>query len=321
MSISDGLSGFTIKDYAFNSKPEQGILAGQSSYKYLGIVPISDLDVYFCTGNSVTVPYMILGNFSATNVVTVELSDAGGSFANPVSIGNVVSNASGSVNAVIPPRTPSGNGYRIRVRSSDPVRTSYSTGFYSTVLGPAIGSINAADTTLCQHDSVYLSAYYADGWCYSYQWKRNGIDIPGATMSYYYATVAGKYKCIISNAGVNVTSNTITITACSPGAISATKSSKSNGSQSTRLNEVQLKVAPNPATTSAIISFSLPVAGKVSLKLYDINGRLINVLSDKELKEGIHQITLNTRELSGGIYTIRMQTHNSFQTGKLVVVR
>src|SRR5262249_35034624 len=163
----------------------------------------------------------------------------------------------------------------------------------------AIGSISANDTTLCQYDSVYLSAYYVDGWCYSYQWKRNGINIPGATMSYYYAKAAGNYKCIISNAGVNVTSNTITITACNTVA-TRTKSSNSIKSESSVLDELKLKVTPNPVTTSATISFSLRVTGKVSIKLYDNTGRLTKNLIEQNFTQGIQQLNLDAKDLHAG---------------------
>lgn len=56
--------------------------------------------------------------FDPGNVFTIELSDASGDFSNPTVLGTTGSG--GSYVATIPPTTPNGNGYRIRVVSSSP---------------------------------------------------------------------------------------------------------------------------------------------------------------------------------------------------------
>ena len=79
----------------------------------------------YCGGTVITVPYSSSGiTFNSGNVFTVQLSNASGSFTTPTSIGTLTSTAaSGNINATIP--NVSGNGYRIRVRSSNPVGHKY----------------------------------------------------------------------------------------------------------------------------------------------------------------------------------------------------
>ncbi|MCS6823743.1 MAG: hypothetical protein NZ529_05565, partial [Cytophagaceae bacterium] len=77
----------------------------------------------YCSGSPVSVPYTIGTTFSAGNIFIAQLSDASGSFANPVVIGTLASTAAGTINAVIPHNTPTGTGYRIRVVSTSPVVT------------------------------------------------------------------------------------------------------------------------------------------------------------------------------------------------------
>ena len=212
INISADGSTFTIKDYAYNSAPDQGIFAGQSSAEYLGILTITNPNYYFCAGSNVNIPYIIAGTFSASNIVTAELSDATGSFASPVAMGSVVSNVSGNINAVIPGLTPSGNAYRIRVTSSNPARTSYANGSNIAITngGLPIGTITAYETNICA-GPVYLTA--SEGSCYSYQWQLNGNVISGAISSYYNPEVAGNYTCFITTGAGSVTSNIITVTA------------------------------------------------------------------------------------------------------------
>ena len=56
----------------------------------------------YCSGGVVNVSYTALINFYGGNIFTAELSDAIGSFANPVSIGSNSAPYSGSINAIIP---------------------------------------------------------------------------------------------------------------------------------------------------------------------------------------------------------------------------
>jgi hypothetical protein len=73
-------------------------------------------------GAPVLVSFTSSGVFSIDNIYTAQLSNAVGSFASPVDIGNIQSNANiGTISANIPANTASGTGYRIRVMSSNPV--------------------------------------------------------------------------------------------------------------------------------------------------------------------------------------------------------
>ena len=75
-----------------------------------------------CAGNTVNVPFTasVCAGFLAGNVFTVQLSDANGSFANPVNIGSLNATVSGQITATVPLATLAGNGYRIRVVSTSP---------------------------------------------------------------------------------------------------------------------------------------------------------------------------------------------------------
>ncbi len=74
----------------------------------------------FCSGNSFTLNYTATGLYGVGNIFTAQLSNAAGSFASPVSIGSTGSTTSGTINCVIPPTTPAGNNYLVRVVSSLP---------------------------------------------------------------------------------------------------------------------------------------------------------------------------------------------------------
>lgn len=77
----------------------------------------------FCQGASFSTDYAITGTFNVGNMFTAQLSDAAGSFASPTAIGMAMTTTGGSIACVIPPGTPPGIGYRIRVVSDSPVAT------------------------------------------------------------------------------------------------------------------------------------------------------------------------------------------------------
>ncbi len=86
----------------------------------IGAITGSPFCITPSAGASVTVPYTSTGTFSG-NTYTAQLSDASGSFAAPVNIGSLASNAnSGNIAATIPANTATGTGYKIRVVSSNP---------------------------------------------------------------------------------------------------------------------------------------------------------------------------------------------------------
>lgn len=85
-----------------------------------GAVTGSPFCVTATASTSVSVPFTSTGTYNG-NTYTAQLSDASGSFASPVSIGTLVSDAlSGTVSASIPGNTTMGTAYRIRVVASSP---------------------------------------------------------------------------------------------------------------------------------------------------------------------------------------------------------
>jgi hypothetical protein len=94
-------------------------------------------------------------------------------------------------------------------------------------------------------------------------------------------------------------------------------------SQPKKLN-TPLTVFPNPFSNSGTISFTLSQPQKVSIKIYDVNGRLIKTLSDAGFEAGSHTIAWDTKNENGsyvfaGIYFLKIQTGSYTETKKIVV--
>lgn len=86
------------------------------------------------------------------------------------------------------------------------------------------------------------------------------------------------------------------------------------------INEFMLyDIYPNPFNSIARIKFNLPENDYVTIKLYDITGKEIYVISSGKKKMGLHITEFDCNLLSSGVYIIRLHT-SKFQSSKKVVI-
>jgi len=79
---------------------------------------------------------------------------------------------------------------------------------------------------------------------------------------------------------------------------------------------------PNPANGQVTLELGLPVADRVSLALYDLQGRLVvPVYSQKPVPAGYHRLTIPTSSLAAGFYACRMSVGGRTATRTFFVIR
>ncbi|MEX0771397.1 MAG: S8 family serine peptidase [Balneolaceae bacterium] len=78
---------------------------------------------------------------------------------------------------------------------------------------------------------------------------------------------------------------------------------------------------PNPFNPTTQIQFSLPENREVRLVIYDILGRAVRTLVDKNLSAGIHNVTFNGSSLSSGVYFYQIRAGSDVLTRKMVLVK
>lgn len=78
---------------------------------------------------------------------------------------------------------------------------------------------------------------------------------------------------------------------------------------------------PNPFNPSTKIRFALPDVSKVTLKVYDIVGREVKTLVDKELTAGLKEIEFDASELPSGVYFYNIKAGSFTETKKMVLVK
>jgi|GEM_PF-944102 len=78
---------------------------------------------------------------------------------------------------------------------------------------------------------------------------------------------------------------------------------------------------PNPFNPTTVIEYSLPFESPVKLEIFDILGREISTLINKNQKAGAYSVKFNGGNLSSGVYFYRITAGNLVATKKLLIVK
>jgi hypothetical protein len=85
--------------------------------------------------------------------------------------------------------------------------------------------------------------------------------------------------------------------------------------------EYSLGSYPNPFNPTTVIRYTMPEAGQVSLKIYNVLSQEVANLVESNQSAGVHQINFNASHLPTGIYIARLQAGAKVMTSKLQLVK
>jgi hypothetical protein len=77
-------------------------------------------------------------------------------------------------------------------------------------------------------------------------------------------------------------------------------------------------VFPNPFDESATVPFILENAARVTIDVYDIQGRKVYSLLDREMNAGYHKVDLDATSLPSGIYNVQFRAGDFVKSVKVV---
>ena len=147
---------------------------------------------------------------------------------------------------------------------------------------------------------------------FSYQWKKNNVNIAGATQKSYTANSVGTYTVLITH--INGCSNTSAGTAVYSSCFYDAQIAKNGLSASPA---TKLSLYPNPSTGITTISFTTFSAGKLTINIYNsaaqtVYTQLVNAVA------GNNSYELDLSHIKPGVYQV--EAGNS-QHVKLIVER
>jgi hypothetical protein len=280
---AQGRSGI-VWTTAFSVAPPRAIATGAVSPK-------------LCQGESAEVAFSTVGLFKPETVFSVELSSANGSFSNPRVL------ASGSVSpisVVVPVNQPQGNGYRIRVSStnpSTPTLESNSNGPFRIKKSPQLSHLSKSLLEPGEQTTLYGSGF------------NNVTEVLFNGLEASNFTVTGNEEKIKVRLPVGATSGLVTVVSggCSPplglpyvvgfgpGRLAVDEGREEDAGG--------FYLFPNPTTGPVTLRWPAGESGRI---------RVINPMGQQvlevDLVEGETQTDLNLTSFSAGIYLVRMES-------------
>jgi cyanophycinase len=100
-------------------------------------------------------------------------------------------------------------------------------------------------------------------------------------------------------------------------------SAADNETSSLNLSFILHQNYPNPFNPETVISFFMPSAGFVNLRLYNILGSEIKVLIDEYMNPGLHRVNFNSGrgEFPSGIYFYRLSINGTSETKSMMLIK
>lgn len=78
---------------------------------------------------------------------------------------------------------------------------------------------------------------------------------------------------------------------------------------------------PNPAANEISINFGLSQSSKVEIEIYDLTGKMVNIIKLDNLETGNHTTKVNTASLNAGVYMYSVKSENTKMFSKFTVAK
>jgi hypothetical protein len=78
---------------------------------------------------------------------------------------------------------------------------------------------------------------------------------------------------------------------------------------------------PNPFNPTTTIEYTIPQAGLVTIKIYDILGREVTTLVNEEKDRGVYTINFDASQFASGLYFYRLQAGSFIETKKMILLK
>ncbi len=83
----------------------------------------------------------------------------------------------------------------------------------------------------------------------------------------------------------------------------------------------EINTFPNPFNLSFTIDLKLSRNGNVKIELYEISGKKIRIIENKDINSGNYKYLINTPELGSGIYFLRFNINKNVYSRKILLIK
>ena len=78
---------------------------------------------------------------------------------------------------------------------------------------------------------------------------------------------------------------------------------------------------PNPFNPVTTLDLALNVEGQVNMSVFNIRGQVVEVLVDRNMQAGYHNINWNADGISSGMYFVKVETGANAAIQKLMLLK
>jgi len=86
-------------------------------------------------------------------------------------------------------------------------------------------------------------------------------------------------------------------------------------------SHVNIDLFPNPMKNTAYLHYNLIQDTQVKMAIYDVTGRLVKGIVNKQQKKGNYQTILDLSDLSEGVYFLYSDFNDNTVIKKLILIR
>ena len=83
----------------------------------------------------------------------------------------------------------------------------------------------------------------------------------------------------------------------------------------------RLEVNPNPVSARSLITFELPMMTDYTISVYDVTGRIMEVLETNTREAGIYTLDIDAANYAQGVYLVEYKTPQFVKTAKITIVK
>jgi len=81
------------------------------------------------------------------------------------------------------------------------------------------------------------------------------------------------------------------------------------------------KIYPNPTKGMIRIRFNSPDRRRVSVKIYDVTGRLASTVFEGRARIGMNEFLIRPKDFASGVYFVRLETEGYNKTEKVILLK
>jgi hypothetical protein len=78
---------------------------------------------------------------------------------------------------------------------------------------------------------------------------------------------------------------------------------------------------PNPFNSETVIPFALKNSGDLTLRVYDVTGRMVKTLASGHYGAGSYAVHFSAGDLASGLYMVRLESAGQTMTNRVVLIR